>query len=257
LQSAALATPPVLNPAINTVNLGIVCPMANEEDSCIRLVQGLLAECDRFSFQSVAIFPVLDGVCKDKTRELLNAMAAVEPRLRVVWAPENRCVVDAYVAGYRTALEAGCDWILEIDAGFSHDPADLPQFFNTMAQGYDCVFGTRFRRPGGFRHTPLKRRFVSKIGTVLTNALLGTKLTDMTSGYELFSRQTLQMVLERGIRSRAHFFQTEIKVFCRGLKCAEVPITYSSPSPSLSNASLFDALTRLRDLFQQRLAGKL
>ncbi len=231
--------------------------MANELDSCRPFVAQILQACDAFHFQCVTLFAVLDHVSRDGTLQALQDLAPREPRLRIVWAPENRCVVDAYVRGYREALDAGSDWILEIDAGFSHDPADAPRFFETMAAGYDCVFGTRFSLGGGFRNAPLKRRMVSRYGSLLTNKLIGTQLTDMTSGYELFSRRALEMVLAKGIRSRAHFFQTEIKVFCRNLKLAEVPIVYSNPSPSLSNNALLEALRGLSYLFRQRLKGTL
>ena len=139
-------------------------------------------------------------------------------------APENRCVVDAYIRGYREALASGAEWILEIDGGFSHDPGNIPQFFPYMAQNYDCVFGSRFTNGGSITSRSLGRRVVSWGGTLLTNALIGTKLTDMTSGFEMFRRDVLQNVLDRGIHSQAHFFQTEIKVHCRNLKIAEVPI---------------------------------
>ena len=242
---------------VRSIYLGITCPMANEVDNCVSFVRSLLNQCERFPFRKLQFFVVLDGASTDGTRALLEDEARTEPRLEVVWAPENRCVVDAYVRGYRAALAAGCDWILEIDAGFSHDPADAPQFFETMSQGYDCVFGTRFGRGGRVEETSFKRRFISRAGTVLTNLLLGTRLTDMTSGYELFTRDALEMVLARGIRSRAHFFQTEIKVFCRRLRCAEVPIKYSCPSPRLSSSSVLEALGRLAELFRERLAGAL
>jgi dolichol-phosphate mannosyltransferase len=79
----------------------------------------------------------------------------------------------------------------------------------------------------------------------------------MTSGFELFSREVLEMVLARGIQSRAHFFQTEIKTYCRNLKITEVPIHYRSPSPRLTGSAVTEALRQLRRLFRLRLAGQL
>ena len=160
--------------------------------------------------------------------------------------------MDAYVRGYREAIEAGCDWILEIDAGFSHKPDDIPQFFATMAHGYDCVFGAWFMAGGSIRRSSCKRYFISRCGTILTNLMMGTRLTDMTSGFEMFSRSTLQMVLERGIRSRAHFFQTEIKVYCRRLKVTEVPIHYEAASPRLHSSAVTEALSQLWRLYRLR-----
>src|SRR6266446_10468338 len=126
--------------------LGIVCPMANEEDCAAEFVGQVLAQTATRGFKSVKFFAILDRKSTDGTREILERLAQKSPALQVIWAPENRCVVDAYVRGYREALSAGADWILEIDAGFSHQPEDLPKFFERMQQDYDCVFGSRFMK---------------------------------------------------------------------------------------------------------------
>jgi dolichol-phosphate mannosyltransferase len=208
-------------------------------------------------FRTVIFFAVFDRVTRDNSLELMRGFAAAEPRLQIVWAPESRCVVDSYLRGYREALAAGSDWILEIDAGFSHDPAEIPRFFAAMEGGLDCVFGSRSMPGGAIVDSSWTRRFVSWGGTQLANFLLGTAQTDMTSGFELFSRQALQMVLDRGIRSRAHFFQTEIKAYCRNLKHVEVPITYRAASPGLGVSSLRDAFQQLWRLHGLRRDGTL
>jgi dolichol-phosphate mannosyltransferase len=217
----------------------------------------VLSRCRAGGFKSVEFFAVLDHACKDNTRELLTEHAKSTPELQVVWSPEDRSVVDAYVSGYRAALAGGCDWILEIDAGFSHDPAEIPQFFERMRQGYDCVFGSRFCDGGAVVDTSFKRRLISKGGTVLANLVLGTKLADMTSGFELFSRKTLERVLERGIHSRGPFFQTEIKTYCRNLKTCEVPIHYTSASHDVGQSALSDSFKNLWRLFRLGRSGQL
>jgi dolichol-phosphate mannosyltransferase len=237
----------------SAVTLGIVCPMANEGEQAVAFCKEVLQRCP--GFKKVTFFAVFDRVNKDFSLDQMRELERTEPRLHVVWAPENRCVVDAYMRGFKEALDAGSDWILEIDAGFSHQPADIPQFFEAMERGMDCVFGSRFI--GRFEKSPFKRRVVSWGGTVLTNLLLGTRQTDMTSGFELFSRATLIMVIDRGIQSRAHFFQTEIKTFCRKLKFVEVPITYRAASPRLSSASVMEAFRQLWGLFQLRIRKEL
>ena len=236
--------------ARSAVSLGIVSPMANEEETAERFVREVLHHCD--GFKSVQMFVIVDRVSTDMTRLILDELASSEPRLRVVWSPENRCVVDAYVRGYREALAAGCDWILEIDAGFSHSPDDLPNFFDKIGHGYDCVFGTRFDKGGRIYDSSLKRRIVSRGGTFLANLLLRTRLTDMTSGFEMFSRPALQAVLDRGIASRAHFFQTEIKFHCSDFNIVEVPIRYRAASPRLSTSSLTEAFSQLWRLYRSR-----
>ncbi|MGA2113229.1 MAG: glycosyltransferase [Bryobacteraceae bacterium] len=237
------------------IALGIVCPMATEGEGAVRFVGDVLERCQ--GFRNVRFFAVLDTVSRDDTLERLRGLEKEEPRLSVVWAPENRNLVDAYVRGYREALDAGSDWILEIDAGFSHQPAEIGAFFEKMRQGYDCVFGSRFMKGGAMTDISPVRYIVSRGGTLLANLLLGTGLKDMTSGFELFSRAALEMVLRRGIQSRAHFFQTEIKAYCRNLRVAEVPIHYSSPSPGLSSSVLSDSFKQLWRLYLLRRAGAL
>ena len=228
--------------------------MANERETAERFVREVVAACEPFRFKSVTFFAVLDRVSRDGTVELLRGLETAVPQLRVVWAPENRCVVDAYLRGYREALDAGCDWVLEIDAGYSHQPSDIPRFFEKMSEGFDCVFGTRFSRGGRISDSSLKREAISRGGTFLTNLLLGTKLSDMTSGFELFTRGALEQVLDKGINSRGHFFQTEIKAHCHGLRVAEVPIHYRAASDSVNNNVLKDALRNLWRLFRARVA---
>lgn len=239
------------------IKLGIVCPMANEETDARRFVNAVLAECEPRGFKAVSFFVVLDKVSRDRTRELLEEMARERTELHVVWSPENRSVVDAYVRGYREALNAGCDWILEIDAGFSHQPSDIPQFFDKMAEGYDCVFGSRFCEGGTISDSSRKRKLISSGGTVLANLLLGTKLKDMTSGFEMFTRDALLEVMKRGIKSRGPFFQTEIKAYCRRLRITEVPIQYRAASHNVGKQALKDSFSNLWRLFRLRLQGQL
>ena len=238
------------------VHLGVVCPMANEALTASRFVSAVLSECRTEGVRETTFFVILDRAGKDDTLERLRSLAAEELDLRVIWAPENRNVVDGYVRGYRDALAAGCDWILEIDAGFSHQPADIPQFFRKMSEGNVCVFGSRFCT-GGSIATSAKRHFVSRSGTMLANLLLGTRLTDMTSGFELFSRPVLTAILASGIRSRAHFFQTEIRACCRNLRIVEVPIRYETASDGVTIAVLGDALLNLLRLTWKRFTGTL
>ncbi len=229
--------------------------MANEGDKAVVFCKSVLKQCT--GFKKVTFFAVFDKVTKDQSLDRMRELERSEPRLLVVWASENRCIVDAYLRGYREALAAGCDWILEIDAGFSHQPRDIPQFFDKMETGLDCVFGSRFLAQGGFEKSSIKRRFVSWGGTLMTNLLLRTTLSDMTSGFEMFSRETLQMIMARGIQSRAHFFQTEIKTYCRSLRFVEVPITYRAASPRLGLSSLTESFRQLWRLYQLRLHGEL
>ena len=229
--------------------------MANEGANAAAFVEAVLAQCGEFRERT--FLAILDGATKDNTLELMNQHAKITPDLKVIWAPENRGVVDAYMRGYREALALNPDWILEIDAGFSHRPEDIPVLFEKMQEGYDCVFGSRFVQGGSISDSSRKRYWISWGGTVLTNLLLGTKLRDMTSGFQLFTREALQRILDRGIQSRGPFFQTEMKTYARGMKITEAPIRYQAASHNVGNNQIKDALKNLWRLFRLRVAGQI
>jgi len=227
--------------------MGVVVPLANEQATCEEFLARVVAQLDATD----AVFCVVDNASRDNTRELVDAVAARDPRVRLVWAPENRCVVDAYFRGYREALANGCEWILEMDGGLSHLPEEIPRFVEAMATGVDFAAGSRFV-PGSRMDSRWSRYLLSKGGTVLASMLLGTRMHDMTSGFECFTRAALESVVERGVRSRAHFFQTEIRTWMHAWNWVEVPITYAAPSNSVGSASITESL---RELWRLRREG--
>jgi dolichol-phosphate mannosyltransferase len=216
---------------------GILVPLANEEATIhdwLSRVLVHLRETDR-------LFCVLDNVCKDRTRSIISDQAAKDPRVVLVWAPENRCVVDAYFRGYRAAYDDGCEWILEMDGGFSHLPEEIPQYLQAMERGFDYVGGSRFM-PGGSHRSPWNRVLVSWGGTVLARWVLQARMTDMTSGFECFNRRAMALVLETGVESRANFFQTEIRLMMHRFRWIELPITYCNSNFRIGRSSLREAL---------------
>jgi len=240
---------------LENYTLAIVCPMANEQESARQFTLDLLNRCS--GFKSIEMFAVLDNTCRDDTKTIMQALACDESRLHVIWAPENRSVVDAYMRGYQETLASKADWILEIDAGYSHSPDDLTHFFPHIHPETDCVFGSRFCPGGSISNSSFERLLISKLGSISSRWLLGVHLSDMTSGYEMFRRETLQAVVDRGIVSRGHFFQTEIKAYCRNMRWVEVPIHYQNASGHVPQAALNDAFKGLLRLFSLRLRGLL
>lgn len=203
------------------IRLGVVTPLANERDSIDAFMEDVLQRltaADRW-------YCVFDRVSKDGTVDIVKRKSQVDERVVSVLAPESRCVVDAYFAGYSAAYEAGCKWILEMDAGFSHAPDKIPEFVAAMEAGYDYVGGSRFM-PGGAHRSPWTRRVLSYGGTLLARLALGSKMTDMTSGFECFSRRAMEHVLKQRVRSRANFFQTEIRHMMHRFMWKEIPIVY-------------------------------
>ena len=220
--------------------MAVVIPLANEQDTVTALLARVVAQLG----PDDKVYCVLDTVTTDRTRELVDALAVEDPRIVCVWAPEDRSVVDAYFRGYRDAFESGARWILEMDGGLSHAPEEIPRFIAAMESGMQYAGGSRFIKGASWSGPP-SRYLVSRGGTALANLLLGTRMHDMTSGFECFSREAMEMVLKRGVRSRAHFFQTEIRSLMHAVRWVEVPISYCSPSRRLAGSSVTEAFRNL------------
>ena len=226
--------------------------MANEEPDFKPFIEALKKALDNIG--SGKAYLVVDKVSRDRTLELCNDLSTQDNRFITVWAPENRNVVDAYIRGYKEALKFDHQFILEMDAGLSHDPASLPFFLKPLMNGdVECVFGSRFMEGGSMGDSPAERRSLSKTGTILSRILLGTKLKDMTSGYQGFTREVVKGFTEYPLRSKAHFYQTEIRYLLRKRKYLELPIHYKAPSPNVSNKAIKNSITTLLYYFWRRI----
>ncbi|MDQ6623247.1 MAG: glycosyltransferase [Verrucomicrobiota bacterium] len=232
-------------------NWAVITPMANEASEFEPFIAVLTSMLDTIG--SGRVYFVVDQVSRDKTRQLCDQLAARDARYISLWAPENRNVVDAYTRGFRAAYEAGHDFIIEMDAGLSHDPRALPMFLRLLHEGYECVFGSRFCKGGSMADSSLFRRTLSRGGTVLSNIFLGTAMFDMTSGFEGFRREVVGELIAYPLRSRAHFYQTEVRYLLRGKRFTEVPIHYRAPSKSVRSAAILNSFDVLFYYFGQRL----
>ena len=222
----------------------VVMPVANEEETMEQLLDELLA----LPHDNLFIYPVIDNYSKDRTEEIIRKKEARTGRVKCIFYKESRGVITCYLEGFRQALADGAEWIIEMDGGLSHLPKELPQFIEKLERGYDCVWGSRFIKGGEMSHLPFYRRVLSQGGTFLSNFVLGTKLKDMTSGYEAFTRETMEKMNLDAILSRGHMYQTEMRYYCRKLRTVEVPIHYVGGASSLKAASVTEALKLLFQL---------
>lgn len=224
-------------------NFAVVVPMANEEKEFEAFVLSLTRVLDRL--ECGVVYFVVDLVSKDNTLELCRTLSNTDRRFFTVWAPENKNVVDAYIRGYREALEGGYEYIIEMDAGLSHDPEALPMFLRVLNEGNECAFGSRFINGGSICDSTWKRTFLSKFGTILSNILLGTRMYDMTSGYQGFHADIVRKFVSYNLLSKAHFYQTELRYLLRKTRYAEIPIHYRAPSPSVSKKAIYNSISVL------------
>ena len=212
----------------------IVMPVANEETT----MEGVLKQIMELPYDNLYVYPVIDSYSKDRTEEIIRDMESKYDRIKLIFHKESKGVITCYLYGFKMALLDGAEQIIEMDGGGSHLPREIPQFIEKLEEGYDCVWGSRFTKGGEMSHQPLYRRILSSGGTILANLVLGTKLKDMTSGFEGFQAHVLESMNLDKFLSTGHMYQTEMRYYCRGLNCIEVPIHYIGGDSSLKFRSV-------------------
>lgn len=232
-----------MNNDLVNMDFAIVTPMANEEEKFQILVDEIKKVLD--DLRSGKAYFVVDKASHDNTLLFCKEQEKKDNRFKLIWSPENKNVVDAYMKGFQVAYEEGHAYFIEMDAGMSHNPKAIIQFLKELKNGFECVFGSRFITGGGIYNSKWHRTFFSKKGTTLSNLLLGTKLNDMTSGFQGFSREVVGRLIEYNLLSKGHFYQTEVRFLLRNRKSIEIPIHYNSPSPRLSLKSIMNSIRLL------------
>ncbi len=216
----------------------IVMPVANEETTMKAVINNILA----LPYDNLYLYPVIDSYSKDRTEQIIREAENKTEKVKCIFYKESTGVVSCYLEGFRQALKDGANWVIEMDGGNSHNPKEIPQFIKKLEDGYDCVWGSRFMRGGEIAGHPLYRMLLSKGGTWLSNFILGTRLKDMTSGYEAFQGSVLENLKFEQFLSEGHMYQTEMRFYCRRLKTVEVPIHYVGGASSLRMGSVSEAL---------------
>lgn len=228
----------------------IVMPVANEETTMGQILDEILS----LPYDNLYIYPVIDSYSRDRTEEIIREKERQSERVKCIFHRQSRGVVSCYLEGFKRALEDGAEQILEMDGGGSHLPSEIPRFLEKLEEGYECVWGSRFMEGGSMREQPLYRRILSQGGTFLANFVLGTRLRDMTSGFEGFQREILESLDLDGFLSQGHMYQTEMRYYCRDYHTVETPIHYVGTASSLKTSSVTEAL---RILFQLKKHEKL
>lgn len=219
----------------------IVMPVANEEST----MEAILTEVMELPYDNLYIYPVIDSYSKDRTEEIIHEMEKKHDRIKLIFHKESKGVITCYLYGFQMALRDGAERIIEMDGGGSHLPKEIPQFIEKLDEGYDCVWGSRFMPGGDITNQPLYRRILSSGGTWLSNLMLGTRLKDMTSGFEGFKREVLENMDLDAFLSLGHMYQTEMRYYCRNKHTIEVPINYVGSQSSIKLKSVTEALRLL------------
>jgi dolichol-phosphate mannosyltransferase len=172
---------------------------------------------------------VVDDDSPDGTGRIADALAERHQEVEVLHRPVREGLGPAYLAGFRHALAHGAAYVFEMDADFSHDPADLARLLAAVRdEGADLALGSRYVPGGGVTDWGLVRRAVSRGGSRYAGLVLGLGLRDLTGGFKCFRSEVLRAIGLDGVRSKGYAFQVELtyRAVRSGFRVVEVPITF-------------------------------
>ncbi|BBA70289.1 polyprenol monophosphomannose synthase [Geobacter sulfurreducens] len=199
----------------------VVIPTYNERDTIERLINDVLAQ-----DKEIHVL-VVDDNSPDGTGEIVDRLSEGKGRVHVLHRPGKMGLGSAYRQGFAAALAMGADFIVEMDADYSHDPATLPRFLEAM-EGCDLVIGSRYLNGISVVNWPLRRLMLSYFANWYTRLITGLRIMDCTSGFKCFRRRVIESIDMSTIRSDGYSFQIEMNYRCveKGFQVTEIPIIF-------------------------------
>jgi dolichol-phosphate mannosyltransferase len=211
----------------------VIVPTYNERENIIRLIEAVLAQDPR-----VEVLVVDDG-SPDGTGQLVDERSESDQRVHAIHRARKLGLGTAYVAGFKWALQRDYEFIFEMDADFSHDPAHIPQFLES-AEEADVVLGSRYR-DGKVTvvNWPIGRLLLSYFANVYARIVTGLRLFDATGGYKCWRRKVLEAIDLDDVKSNGYAFQIEMsfRASRKGFRIVEIPIVFVDRTEGQSKMS--------------------
>lgn len=202
----------------------VVIPTYNESENLSSIVDAIFG----LGIEGIEVL-VVDDNSPDGTGQLAEDLAKLYAgRVHVIHRPGKMGLGSAYITGFRYALDHGADYIIEMDADFSHSPSYLLDFMEKI-QDHDVVIGSRYVQGGGVdAKWGLTRRVLSLGGSIYARLILGLKVHDVTGGFKCFRRSALEGFDLDKVQSQGFAFQIEMNYAChrKGYRMAEIPIVF-------------------------------
>jgi dolichol-phosphate mannosyltransferase len=201
----------------------LILPTYNEADNIVPIVHAAraqLREGDRIL--------IVDDNSPDGTGAMADRLAGEVVGVEVLHRPGKQGLGRAYIAGFRHALAGGAELVLEMDADFSHDPADLPRLIAAAEGDADLVLGSRYVPGGSVTDWGTLRKLVSRGGSWYARVVLGVQVRDLTGGFKCFRRSVLEALDLERVHADGYGFQIEL-TYCAikaGFRVVEVPIVF-------------------------------
>ena len=212
----------------------VIIPTYNEIENAgniIRTVLGMEGE--------YGILIIDDGSPDGTAGAVKELMKEFPERLFLIERSGKLGLGTAYITGFKWALERGYDYIFEMDADFSHNPADLPRLYAACKEGADLSVGSRYKDGVSVVNWPITRILISYFASVYVRKTLGVRIYDSTAGFVCYSRKVLETIDLDAIRMKGYGFQIEMKYTATrlGFKLAEVPVIFVNRKEGTSKMS--------------------
>ena len=218
----------------------VVIPTFNEVDNIQRLVPAILEQDGSMSVL------VVDDSSPDGTSNAVEKMAAVDSRVALLRRPQRQGIGPAYIAGFTQALRNGADYVVQMDADFSHPVSMLPRFLELIPD-YDMVLGSRYLMGITVVNWPIERLLISYFGNWYARRVTGLPIADVTGGFKCWRRETLERIQLGRVRSNGYAFQIEMtyRAWRIGHRIKELPIIFADRTTGESKMNKRIALEAL------------
>jgi dolichol-phosphate mannosyltransferase len=213
----------------------IIIPTYNEMENIEKIIRAI------FSLEkSFHILVVDDGSPDGTANKVIELQTIFNEHLFLLQRKGKQGLGTAYIAGFEWALKKHYEYIFEMDADFSHRPADLIHLYQACAiDGADVSIGSRYVKGGKIENWPIGRILMSYFASIYVRLVLGISIKDTTAGFKCYKRKVLETIDLDSIRFKGYAFQIEMKytAFLHGFKLKEVPITFKDRQFGVSKMS--------------------
>jgi dolichol-phosphate mannosyltransferase len=201
----------------------VLIPTYNEKENISSIINTVLA------FESNYHILVIDDGSPDGTADIVRSIIAEnEGRVFIECRSGKLGLGTAYIHGFKWALKNNYDYIIEMDADFSHNPNDLDRLCAAIDEGADVAVGSRYVKGGSTENWPLDRKIYSQGGSAYTRIITGMPVKDPTAGFVCYRNKVLSSMNLDNIKFIGYAFQIEMKFasWRLGFKIKEVPIKF-------------------------------
>lgn len=199
----------------------VIIPTYNERDNLPRLIPEVLSEDG-----SIDIL-IVDDNSPDGTADFVKELSKKNDKVKLIERSEKMGLGTAYIEGFKYALANDYDYIFEMDADFSHNPNEIPNFLEQI-KTHDLVLGSRYKNGVNVVNWPMRRLILSYFANLYTRLITGMPVKDATGGYKCFRREVLESINLDNVKSNGYSFQIEMsfKAWKKGFKLNEISITF-------------------------------